>query len=254
MKNAQPTPLPRRHWLAAAAVLALTGFERTAMAQATTVQVWKDPNCGCCQLWVEHLQASGFKVEVRDVGNTAARKRLGMPESLGSCHTASVGGYVIEGHVPAADIHRLLKTRPLALGLSVPGMPIGSPGMDGPEYKGRKDAYDVLLVQKDGSSKSFQHYPGLRRMAQREGLQRVSGDAAALPWATAEVRRIDKAAGKVALKHGEIKNLDMPPMSMVFQVREPAQLDALQVGQKVRFQAVQDRGAYWVVKIEASAL
>ena len=254
MKNPLSTALPRRQWLAAAALLTLTGFERTALAQATTVQVWKDPNCGCCQVWVEHLQASGFKVEVRDVGNTAARKRLGMPEQLGSCHTATVGGYVIEGHVPAKDIQRLLKERPVALGLSVPGMPIGSPGMDGPEYKGRKDAFDVLLVQKDGSSKSFQHYPGARRMAQRSGLQRVSDDAAALPWATAEVRRIDKAAGKVALKHGEIKNLDMPPMSMVFQVKEPVQLDTLQVGQKVRFQAVQDKGAYWVVKIEAVAL
>ena len=254
MKNAQFTTLPRRHWLATVAVLALTGFERTALAQATTLQVWKDPNCGCCQLWVEHLQASGFKVEVRDVGNTAARKRLGMPEQLGSCHTASVGGYVIEGHVPAADIHRLLKERPAALGLSVPGMPIGSPGMDGPEYKGRKDAYDVLLVQKNGSTKSCQHYPGLPRMAQRDGLHRVSDDAAALPWASAEVRRIDKAAGKVALKHGEIKNLEMPPMSMVFQVKDPSQLDALQVGQKVRFQAVQDKGAYWVLKIEGSAM
>lgn len=241
----------RRGWLTVVAVLAGTGFQRTSLAQATTVQVWKDPNCGCCHLWVEHLQASGFKVEVRDVGNTAARKRLGMPEVLGSCHTATVGGYVIEGHVPAAVIHRLLKERPVALGLSVPGMPIGSPGMDGPEYKGRKDAYDVLLVHKDGSSKSFQHYPGLRRMAQRDGLQRVSADTAALPWATAEVRRIDKATGKVALKHGEIKNLDMPPMSMVFQVKEPVQLDALQVGQKVRFQAVQENGAYWVVQIQA---
>nr|WP_291915086.1 copper-binding protein [Limnohabitans sp.] len=91
-------------------------------------------------------------------------------------------------------------------------------------------------------------------MAQREGLQRVSDDAAALPWATAEVRRIDKAAGKVALKHGEIKNLDMPPMSMVFQVKNPVQLNALQVGQKVRFQAVQENGAYWVVQIEAAVL
>lgn len=254
MKNTPFTAPSRRHWLSAAAVLCFAGFERTAMAQATMVQVWKDPNCGCCQVWVEHLQANGFKVEVRDVGNTAARKRLGMPEQLGSCHTASVGGYVIEGHVPASDIQRLLKDRPTALGLSVPGMPIGSPGMDGPEYKGRKDAYDVLLVQKDGSSKSFQRYPGAARVAQRDGLQRVSGDSAALPWAAAEVRRIDKAAGKVALKHGEIKNLDMPPMSMVFQVKEPAQLDALQVGQKVRFQAVQDKGAYWVVKIEAATL
>lgn len=248
--------MQRRQWLRAAALVGLSaaGFQRSALAQATTVQVWKDPNCGCCHLWVEHLQASGFKVEVRDVGNTAARKRLGMPEQLGSCHTATVGGYVIEGHVPAADIHRLLKERPMALGLSVPGMPIGSPGMDGPEYKGRKDAYDVLLVQKDGSSKSFQRYPGQARMAQRGGMQRVSDTAAALPWATAEVRRIDKAAGKVSLKHGDIKNLDMPPMSMVFQVKDPSQLDALQVGQQVRFQAVQEKGAYWVVKIEASAM
>ncbi len=255
MRSSNPTPrLPRRQWLAATTVLALTGFERTALAQATTVQVWKDPNCGCCHLWVEHLQASGFKVEVRDVGNTAARKRLGMPEKLGSCHTATVAGYVIEGHVPAADIHRLLKARPVALGLAVPGMPIGSPGMDGPEYKGRKDAYDVLLVQKDGSTQSFQRYPGSGRMAQRGGVQRVSDGAAALPWTMAEVRRIDKAARKVALKHGEIKNLDMPPMSMVFQVKDPSQLDALQVGQQVRFQAVQENGAYWVVKIEAAAL
>lgn len=250
--------LSRRQWLAAAAVWAVTGFHRSALAQATTVQVWKDPNCGCCHLWVEHLQASGFKVEVRDVGNTAARKRLGMPESLGSCHTATVSGYVIEGHVPAADIQRLLKERPAALGLAVPGMPVGSPGMDGPEYKGRKDAYDVLLVQKDGSTQRFQRYPGQGRMAQRSGLQRVSegggSGAVALPWVTAEVRRIDKAARKIALKHGDIPNLDMPPMSMVFQVKHPEQLDALQVGQKVRFQAVQDNGAYWVVQIEAMAL
>ena len=254
MSNSKLTMLPRRQWLAAAALLAITGFQRTALAQATTVQVWKDPNCGCCHLWVEHLQANGFKVEVRDVGNTAARKRLGMPEKFGSCHTASVGGYVIEGHVPAVDIQRLLKERPLALGLSVPGMPIGSPGMDGPEYKGRKDAYDVLLIQKNGTAKTFQHRPGVGRMAQQGGLQRVSDDPNALPWATGEIRRIDKAANKVALKHGEIKNLDMPPMSMVFQVKEPAQLDVLQVGQKVRFRAVQEKGAYWVLQIEAAGI
>jgi Cu/Ag efflux protein CusF len=165
-----------------------------------------------------------------------------------------VGAYVVEGHVPAADIHRLLKERPVALGLAVPGMPIGSPGMDGPEYKGRKEAYDVLLVQKDGSTKSFQRYPGLPRTAQRDGLQRVSESSAALPWATAEVRRIDKAARKLTLKHGEIKNLDMPPMSMVFQVKNAEQLDTLQVGQKVRFQAVQENGAYWVVNVEAVAM
>ena len=158
--------MQRRQWLQAAVLTLVSGalFQKTVLAQVTTVEVWKDPNCGCCHLWVEHLQAHGFKVNVRDVGNTSARQRLGMPERFGSCHTATVGGYVIEGHVPAADIRRLLKEGPIALGLSVPGMPIGSPGMDGPEYKGRKDAFDVLLVQKDGSAKSFQAYPAKARM------------------------------------------------------------------------------------------
>lgn len=122
------------------------------------VQVWKDPNCGCCGDWARHLQAEGFEVQVKDTGNTAARKRLGIPDKLGSCHTALVGGYAIEGHVPAQDIRRLLKDRPQAVGLSVPGMPVGSPGMDGPEYGGRKDAFDVLLITKDGGTRVFQSY------------------------------------------------------------------------------------------------
>ena len=246
--------------LAAAAALASAATTRVhATASKPLVEVWKDPNCGCCQLWVEYLQAEGFAVKVNDVGNTAARKRLGMPEALGSCHTARVGGYVIEGHVSAADIRRLLKDKPQALGLSVPGMPIGSPGMDGPEYKGRKDPYAVLLVQRDGSTRTFTRYPGDRPMAQRQdpqrqdALRRVS-DGAALPWAEAEVRRIDKASRKVSLRHDEIKNLDMPPMTMVFQVRDAALLEGLQVGQKVRFTAVQENGAYWVTRIEATAM
>jgi hypothetical protein len=86
------------------------------------------------------------------------RERLGMPQKLGSCHTALVAGYVIEGHVPAREIQRLLKDKPQALGLTVPRMPVGSPGMDGPEYGGRKDPYDVLLVAKDGTTTVFQRY------------------------------------------------------------------------------------------------
>jgi hypothetical protein len=128
-------------------------------AQAATpkpvVQVWKDPNCGCCKDWMAHLHKAGFEVSGIDKGNTAARAALGMPLKLGSCHTARVQGYVIEGHVPASDIKRLLTEKPNALGLAVPGMPIGSPGMDGPEYGGRRDTYQVLLVQKDGSTQVF---------------------------------------------------------------------------------------------------
>ncbi len=124
----------------------------------TEVEVWKDPNCGCCGDWVKHLEANGFKVKVNDVGNEAARTRLGMPPKLGSCHTALVGGYVVEGHVPAREIRRLLKDKPQALGLAVPGMPVGSPGMDGSVYGDRKDPYDVLLVQRDGRTAVYQSY------------------------------------------------------------------------------------------------
>lgn len=122
------------------------------------VEVWKSPTCGCCKVWVEHLEASGFAVTVHDVGNTSVRARLGIPVKLGSCHTARVGPYAIEGHVPAREMHRLLKDKPDAVGLAVPGMPIGSPGMDGPEYGPRRDPYDVLLVRKDGSTTPFQTY------------------------------------------------------------------------------------------------
>ena len=117
-------------------------------AAAPQVEVWKDPNCGCCQDWIDHLKANGFAVQAHDSpqGNAPTRARLGLPAELGSCHTAVVAGYVIEGHVPAQDIRKLLAQKPKALGLTVPGMPIGSSGMDGPEYGGRKDAYEVLLV------------------------------------------------------------------------------------------------------------
>ena len=120
------------------------------------VEVWKDPSCGCCADWVTHMQAHGFETRVHDVGNGAARARLGVPLALGSCHTARVGGYAVEGHVPAVDVQRLLKDKPQAVGLAVPGMPIGSPGMDGPAYGGRQDAYDTLLVQKGGKTTVFQ--------------------------------------------------------------------------------------------------
>jgi hypothetical protein len=126
------------------------------------VDVWKDPNCGCCKDWITHLHSRGFATRVHDTGNAARRAELGMPQRYGSCHTAQVGGYVIEGHVPAREMHRLLKEKPVALGLAVPGMPIGSPGMDGPEYGPRKDAYDVLLVKRDGSATVYQSYPAAK--------------------------------------------------------------------------------------------
>jgi hypothetical protein len=138
----------------------VAGSPRWSAAQASTpsVEVWKSPTCGCCKDWVKHMEDNGFRVTVNDSGNTTARARVGIPQRLGSCHTAVVAGYAIEGHVPADDIRRLLREKPKALGLAVPGMPIGSPGMDGPEYGGRKDAYDVLLVERNGTTSVYRSY------------------------------------------------------------------------------------------------
>ena len=127
-------------------------------AAPTTVEMWKGPQCSCCMDWVVHLRSKGFSVKVHDDGNTEARARLRVPLRHASCHTAVVGGYAIEGHVPAREIRRLLAERPKAIGLAVPAMHIGSPGMDGPAYGGRHDPYDVLLLLSDGSTSIYQHY------------------------------------------------------------------------------------------------
>ena len=149
------TLLKRRHLLASG--LLLTAFSAWA-AKQPMVEVWKDPNCGCCKDWITILQKSGFDVRIHETGNTAARARLGIPEKLGSCHTGLVAGYALEGHVPVREIQRLLKEKPKAIGLTVPGMPIGSPGMDGAVYQGRKDPFDVLLIAKNGSTRIYQSY------------------------------------------------------------------------------------------------
>lgn len=149
----------RRFLLTAAASSALAataGFASTP----TPMEVWKDPNCGCCKEWAEHMEANGFRVKVHDVGNSAVRARLRIDRKYGSCHTAVVGGYAIEGHVPAADVRRLLKDKPVAIGLTVPGMPVGSPGMDGEVYGGRKDSYDVVLLARDGGASVYSRYEG----------------------------------------------------------------------------------------------
>lgn len=126
----------------------------SASAQSTkpAVEVFKSPYCGCCRQWVEHLRKAGFGVATHDVNDVpAARKQLGMSDRYGSCHTAKVGGYVIEGHVPAADVKQLLAEKPKVVGLAVPSMPPGSPGMESP----RPVPFDTLLVKQDGSSSVY---------------------------------------------------------------------------------------------------
>ena len=150
----------RRHLLAGLPALAaaLAAPRLVRAAQATPVEIWKDPSCGCCHDWITHMEANGFHFTIHDTGNNAVRARLGLPQKLGSCHTALVGGYLIEGHVPASDVRALLQQKPKALGLAVPGMPVGSPGMDGPAYGNRRDPYDVLLVARNGSTRVFKSY------------------------------------------------------------------------------------------------
>lgn len=114
-----------------------------------TVEVYKSPTCGCCEKWVDHLRDHGFTVNTHDVGNKEARARAGISPTLGSCHTALIDGYAIEGHVPAQDIIRLLKERPKVVGIAVPDMPHGSPGMEGE----RNDPYDVLLIKEKGDTR-----------------------------------------------------------------------------------------------------
>jgi hypothetical protein len=117
------------------------------------VTVYKSPACGCCVKWVEHMRAAGFEVAVSDMQDVSpVKERLGVGPSLASCHTAEVGGYAVEGHIPADDVKRLLKEKPKVAGIAVPGMPLGSPGM---EVGSRKDPYQVLAFAKDGTTQVF---------------------------------------------------------------------------------------------------
>ena len=140
-------------WLVGAALIVP---QSSAFAQTSNILVHKDPNCGCCTGWVQHLKAAGFAVTVEESTNLQiVRKRLRVPVDLAACHTAEIDGYVLEGHVPAVAVRRLLEKRPTAIGLAVPGMPAGSPGMEG----GVPQPYDVVLFGTSGRQ-TFMHFVG----------------------------------------------------------------------------------------------
>ena len=133
----------------------LAALPLAAAAAQPVVEVYKTASCGCCKAWIRHLEDNGFSVKAQDVANPGDyRAKFGISDQHGSCHSAKVGGYAIEGHVPASDIKRMLATRPQATGLAVPGMPMGSPGMEG----AHSDPYEVLLVKKDGSTSVYKRY------------------------------------------------------------------------------------------------
>lgn len=143
--------LPRL--LAPLALGLAVGTALPALASGEEVTMFKDPNCGCCGKWADHMRANGFQVKeiaTREMG--AVKRQAGVPQALGSCHTAKVGGYIVEGHVPAADVKRLLADKPAVVGVSAPGMPMGSPGMEGP-YPA--DRYDVVSFDRDGKTAVF---------------------------------------------------------------------------------------------------
>ena len=150
-------PLTRRTLLAGLGSLVAVLPLRAAAGSLPRVAVTKDPNCGCCEAWVAHLRTAGFPVAVTTGPVAPLKATLGVPRALASCHTAQVGGYVIEGHVPAEAITRLLTEKPAATGLAVPGMPIGSPGM---EVEGMEpDIYEVVLFGSSGQ-RTFGRYRG----------------------------------------------------------------------------------------------
>lgn len=150
--------LSRRGFVLGACAASVAGTVPAMADAGSALHVLKDPNCGCCSAWVEIVQADGFEVTVEEsMGTALARYKLdnGIPQEMASCHTGRIAGYMIEGHVPPADIRRLLEERPDAIGLAVPGMPYGSPGM-GPETE--REAYEVFLIRRNGSTEVFSSY------------------------------------------------------------------------------------------------
>ncbi|NII11045.1 DUF411 domain-containing protein [Oleiagrimonas sp. C23AA] len=132
--------------------LVLAALMVPALAMASSAEVFRDPSCGCCGAWIHYLQSNGYTVVTHeDQPMAAVKARLGVPADAASCHTALIGGYVIEGHVPVEDIQRLLTEHPDARGLATPGMPMGSPGME----MGTPVRYEVLLIARDGSTRVF---------------------------------------------------------------------------------------------------
>ncbi|MBA2628384.1 MAG: DUF411 domain-containing protein [Gemmatimonadales bacterium] len=154
--------IDRRTWITrtgGAALLVLAGRHETlsALPPKPVIEVYKDPSCGCCEKWVDHLRASRFTAYVHnDTAMEARKDRVGVPASMRSCHTALIGGYIVEGHVPAADIQRMLREKPKAMGLAIPGMPMSAPGMGEPGA--RVQPYSVLAFERNGSSRIYAQY------------------------------------------------------------------------------------------------
>ena len=157
-------PFSRRRFLAAGTSALAVAACAPGVRSSTELAVYKTPTCACCTAWVDHMRTAGFEARVNELPSLRSiRGAQGVPEALASCHTALIGGYVLEGHVPAEDVHRLLAERPEAVGLAAPGMPLGSPGMETPD--GQREPYETLLILKGGSTRVFARHGQARRGA-----------------------------------------------------------------------------------------
>ncbi len=155
MTKDKPYRKPWSLWPLAIFIASVIASSVPSPAFAAEITVYKSPWCGCCKKWIAHIRANGHSVQVKNMENLDMIKKMaGVPDRLQSCHTAMVNGYAVEGHVPAKDIARLLAERPKAKGLAVPGMPAGSPGME----QGAPERYDVLLFQRDGSTRVYSRH------------------------------------------------------------------------------------------------
>lgn len=144
---------------AAGAALLTAGLGLPAHAAEPAIEVWRSPTCSCCHSWIAHLEKAGFTARVHEVEDLEhIRHSAGIPDDFASCHTGAVAGYVLEGHIPAVAIRKLLAERPPIRGLALPGMPMGSPGMDGPDMPA--EPFTVLALAKDGSSTAFMAFGG----------------------------------------------------------------------------------------------
>lgn len=264
----------RRQLLASAALICLTSTAPSFAQGSPSIEVWKDPNCGCCKDWIAHVEKSGFKVTVKDSGNNAVRAGLGMPQKYGSCHTALIQGYVIEGHVPASDILRLPRIGPkLWAWLSQVCGSDHREWTDRPMadattatrccWSSRTAAAKFSIPTHEETMNAIKKFLALSVLAVGFALpgvgftqSTVDHSKMSMPQTAAmtdgEVRKIDKDAGKITLKHGEIKHLDMPAMTMVFTAEDKTLLDGVKVGDKVKFMAVNENGKMVVTGIQAA--
>ena len=229
-----PQPDLARRRVTAALVLAPIAAPSIGRAAAVSIEVWTGPSCRCCHDWIEHLQANGFDVLTHDGGNGGSARAARNAGHYGSCHTGAVGGYAVEGHVPAREIQRLLEERPDAIGLSVPAMPRGSPGMDGPVYGNVHDPYDVLLVGRDGSAQVYESY--------RVAAAPAAAADGAEHGSEGTVSAVDAAAGTITIAHDAVASASWPAMTMAFKLSSPAAAGDLRAGERVRFRFRIDSG------------